>query len=442
MLMNLSSKLKDNRIIIIYTFICCSTLFAACEKTYPSFTITTQFLQDTAATNLAVVWQDFFYEDSAFADMETYIYLSDNHVAFYCDMVSGSDFTNKIGVNLYHKETGEKHPRWNDILELDHYSDWDIYDNYLFFCDNKDIKCYDINTKTEKWSIHNGNFEFRFDIFWNKIYTSISTTQKTDLITVDLETGAIEKIFTAYTTEDYETSFESYVGWIAPWGDSIIAFQNRQYNFIAGGGKVDIYAYNLSADSMLWTIEDITPDGNSSIFESIVVGNKLYFQGSYSQHCINITNGEIIWELEESGYNHFLRTGNMYADGKIFIRTEKYVAAYCVYTDKLLWEDNSSGLVRKTNIEYYQGKIYFTGADEKDYSSRGAVEYRLFCLDANTGSLIWKSNWVDDFELGYQYTDNEFRSGIVIDQSTGYLYTTDNHRVFCIDLNRTPISEQ
>ena len=80
---------------------------------------------------------------------------------------------------------------------------------------------------------------------------------------------------------------------------------------------------------------------------------------------------------------------------------------------------------------YYQGNLYFTGIDQIDIMHYPTM---VFCLNATDGSLVWKGNRIAD-----GVAPNNFADGIIIDQTTGYLYANDAKNIVCIDLNNTPL---
>ncbi|MDD2636875.1 MAG: PQQ-binding-like beta-propeller repeat protein [Bacteroidales bacterium] len=391
---------------------------------------------ENTKTNLSVVWQNVFYSDSTAAYFHD-PYFSNEYVAFCSYQLVGVSNIN-AGIGVYNKETGVKHTLWNNepgsTFNMTGISDWKICgqnNNLAAFCNGSAVKCYDINDGSEIWSITD-DFLPRINDFGPYLYCSDVSANRTNanLYRIELETGAKTRLFTAYKTNGYEPSLESYSGWISPWGDSILIFQNRQWNFPIGDGRVDIYAYNLKADTVLWIIEDISTDGNSSIQKPNIVGNCLFFQGIKSQHCIDLIGGEVVWEhqYENAG---FASVENLYADGKLFARSQDNLIAYDAQTGTTLWKiDNTYGLQTGGRMGYYQGNIFLTGIDLKHYLRHP----QLFCINAIDGSLKWKGNRVyDGAPIG------NMKDGVIINQNTGYLYVNDSYRIICIDLNNTPL---
>ena len=224
---------------------------------------------------MAVEWFRPFLADpngAYFADP----YLSGDYVAFCATDPLGT--TNTPGIGVYNRFTGEKHPAWQDEpgtnISLDGVSDWLIsskYDHLALFRDYQGIHCYDVNSGSEKWSIGQYNFRQRINDFGDKLYCSseIASSTIARLHEIDLQTGQMTTLLQmdAATQGGYEPSFESFTGWVAPWGDSVLIFQNRQYKFTGmGGAKTDLYAYNLAADTMLSSVSmAITPSVITSL---------------------------------------------------------------------------------------------------------------------------------------------------------------------------------
>jgi len=384
-------------------------------------------------TNLSVKWYRYFYSDTTGSYFKN-PYFFGNYVAFCSNMtVYGNG---QLGIGVFNKLTGEKHIAWNSepgniVLANESISDWLIggnNNNYAVFKVSHRICCFDLNTNIQKWSLLNNDFLPRINNFGNNVFCCDAFQTHANLYRINIETGNSVKILTINKTNGYEPSFESYSGWISPIGDTILIFQNRQWNFSASLGKIDIYAYNLSADSVLWKLENLTNDGNSSIRKPIIVGNKLLFQGMKSVHCINLLTGQIIWEQEYTNEG-FAEVDNLYADGKLFAHSgSQSVMAFDANSGNLLWKTPAVyGIQTGGSMGYYKGKLYFTGIDHNDQN----VPTHLFCLDASNGGLLWKGS---GFNTG-------MKDGVIIDQATGYLYANDSYRVMCIDLNKTPVTK-
>jgi outer membrane protein assembly factor BamB len=394
---------------------------------------------DSNSTTMAVEWFRPFYADSNGAYFES-PFLSGNNVAFSARSPLGN--TNAPGVGVYDRFTGEVHPSWQDEpgtnVSFDGLTDWLIssnQDHLALFRDDLGIYCYDVNSGSEKWSIDQ-YFNFRFNDFGDKLYCSseIASSTIARLHEIDLQTGQMTTLLQmdAATQGGYEPSFESFTGWVAPWGDSVLIFQNRQYKFTGmGGAKTDLYAYNLAADTMLWKIDDLITGGNSSIQKPELAGNRLFFPGLLAMHCIDLVQGVEVWGREYNDLG-FSSVPPLYANGVLFGRGQESVVAYDANTGNTLWRiDNEFGLQTDGRMGYYQGKLYFTGIDKTNTQTYPTY---IFCLDASDGSVIWKENRL--YDGSYEFN---MAGGILIDQENGLLYANGVSHVACIDLNKTPL---
>jgi len=379
----------------------------------------------TDTNRLYIVWKKNFYNDSSRAYfLNPYFY--EDYVAFCCDRPEGVN--NISGMGVFKKSTGENHPLWNwepGIIDiLDGLTDFKLggeNNRYVLTCNNWNVECFDIITATRKWRIQIDHTNFRIGVNGNYVYFSQEFQTHANLFRANIETGDTTKIFTIPKTNGYEPSIESFGGWVSPVGDSVLIFQSRQWNFSTSDGKVDIYAYNLSADSVLWVLEDITEDGNSSVCPPNIIGNKLVFQGMRSQHCIDLITGKMLWEHKPLNQS-FSTAENLYANGKIFAYSYSgFVFCYDVASGNLEWMTLLGYQVLEGRMAYYNGNIYLSG---------GSNYPKLNCLSASTGQLIWQQQG----PLG----GGEIKGGVIIDPATGYLYCNNSVGILCIDLNKTP----
>jgi outer membrane protein assembly factor BamB len=429
------------KITTIFLLICISFTSASCKKEPPIVPIHPSNPWDYNS-KLDVKWYTYFYSDTAGAYMHV-PYPFDNHVVFCSRTIVVGDDNKGLGIGVYNKQTGEKHPLWtmdpSASLNMNiNISDWLIggkSNKYALFFSGNVLNCFDLSTGSMVWS-NQIKGSFRISSFGDYVFQSNENNAETlsNLVCHNINDGSFRTLYTVYMTNGYTPCIEPPSGWISPTGDTVLVFQNRQWNFPLSKGKIDIYAYNMTRDSVMWVVEDLTFDGHSSIFKPIVAGDRMFFQGMKSNHCINLLTGKVVWSKE---YPHdsqgmvqegFAVSNNLYADGKLFSHSGSgSVIAYDANTGVELWKTSRDyDIITEGNIGYYNGKVYFNANDKLNYQNRPNY---LFCLDANSGSLIWKDSGV---------VQSGMKGGIYIDQATGLLYAQDSYRVMCIDLNKTP----
>ena len=383
---------------------------------------------------LYIVWHKSVFDDNAGAIFDN-PYFSNNYVGFSAKLLYDKN-DGKLGAVLLNKLTGDRHPAWNHEPNIsDYIPDWDIagedkgvvvYNNSFF------LSLYSVNTGEEipEFNPAPNMIPPRISTFGNIVFMGISPHGNDvwgELGAFNVKTRTYKEIIHLDMIDGYEFTLLPPSVYIAASNDTILIFQKRQYNFFMPDGKVDIYAYNMTADSLLWIIDDITISGNSSVKEGIIVNDKYIFQGSNSVHCINILNGTILWEHQEVG-GSFFQQDNLYAEGKIFMNSEGgKVFCYDINSGNLLWENTTSysNPSRGGRMVFYNGKLYINVIPDE----RLPLELRgsLKCYSGNTGELLWSSV--------------NSSGGLIVDNETGYLYTTNEHEVFCIDLNKSPIKD-
>jgi len=137
--------------------------------------------------------------------------------------------------------------------------------------------------------------------------------------------------------------------------------------------------------------------------------------------CIDIVIGDTLWNrsiLDEAVINgqayqaDELACGGWYqskptvADGKVFIGTpSRFVIAYDYQSGDEIWKFECGGAVSAAPI-YDSGRIYF-GQKGEEY---------FYCLDANTGDLIWKQT------IGWVWSSANIADGkVYVGGSDGYV---------------------
>ena len=69
----------------------------------------------------------------------------------------------------------------------------------------------------------------------------------------------------------------------------------------ANGGRVDLFCWNMTADTLIWQIPEIDPYGNSSVCKPLYHDGLVYFRGFQTLHAVNVETGEQVWMHEFPG---------------------------------------------------------------------------------------------------------------------------------------------
>ena len=204
--------------------------------------------------------------------------------------------------------------------------------------------------------------------------------------------------------------------WVHPGGDSILVFQNRQVNFLTSDGKVDLYAYNINQDTILWRTDDITANGNSSIQPPIVYEDKVYFQGGFYISCFDALTGELIWMRDDfsARSEHFFVSNMVAADGILAAKADNdFLFGYDANTGETIWKQTDVG-ASSSEMIYHDGKVYYTAG-------------KLYAIDIRTGNIHWA--------LSSPNPNTGFSAGVAIDKTFNYLYANDRFYAMCIRLD-------
>ena len=330
--------------------------------------------------------------------------------------------------------TGEQLWRWEDPTETGYSSKVgkSRYQNRL--CYTKWGKNYvlDLNTGQVIWEQEDkecgspritrlGNFFYTVHQPCGQVPTSV-TLVRTDL---RKDYPAWDSVYTVYAADNqgYTPSFEMPALWVTPSGDSILYFQNRQIHYSNNlEDRVDLHAYNLSQDRLLWRRDSITPSGNSSVQPPLVSEDKVYFTGERVILCFDALTGELIWKNElGDGMNvHFLLSNMLIADHILVVKnTNDNAYGLNPDTGVEIWRQEEAEAAN-TSMVYYDGHVYFTGGR---YLHKIAVA---------TGEIKWK--FKSPMRSQGYYDALFWYTGVAIDPELQHLYTSDGHFIYCFDL--------
>ncbi|MDQ3140857.1 MAG: PQQ-binding-like beta-propeller repeat protein, partial [Bacteroidota bacterium] len=207
--------------------------------------------------------------------------------------------------------------------------------------------------------------------------------------------------------------------------DTALFFQNRQWGFGGGGGRIDVHAYNITRNKFIWRNDDIDYDGNSSVYPPIYYKDRIYFKASTTLFCFDAFTGKIIWQNDiYRQTNGDLVLGNMILEeDKVFVHCNRGTLV-AVNTDDghIIWKVKGTGDTID-NMVYYDGKIYM---------GSGADGY-LHSVNVRTGHRVWK----EISPNRHCYSSASFStSPITLDPETGYLYCNDGYFQMCVDVNK------
>lgn len=381
---------------------------------------------DTISSNLKIVWQaPIGIVDTSFQTAGR-ILLSDAYFST-TRFFRGPDNI----VAPRDLQTGELLWTWSDPVELADGSsigDIDHTQDKMVVCGWSDIFVINTHLGQTEWKTDvktmNGSGGVRISLIEDFVYhihfNKIPNPDYTYLVRSPIQHPQWDTLFSISKEENggYASGIEPPVLWMHPNGDSILVFHNRQHNFSTSHPRGGVYAFNLSQDTLLWSLEGYNPARGLTPY---VYDNKIYSEGN-GVGCLDAFTGEVLWEKRFGIPNENTGSGSvLVADDKLIVKTvEHTIYALDPNTGAQIWRTEDAGST-PTPIQYYNGAVY--------YSSIG--KGKIFGVDVQTGEVILEERSPNrsDFPAA-TFT----WSGVRIDQETGYLYTADGHFVMCVDL--------
>jgi len=197
------------------------------------------------------------------------------------------------------------------------------------------------------------------------------------------------------------------------WYRPIEAYIPQNVQVIASNGLLYIstarglYALNADNGSVVWRFDTELPLGNSpTVMDSVV------YVGGYDRklHALDAINGTHFWEFSGAGAG--FDTNPLVVDGMVIAgNRDGYMYAIGAHRTsrqgQLIWKFKTNGSIHLSSA-YQNGVVYFASDDNYAYA-----------LQANTGSLIWKSSKLpgDGFHSWWPVI---FRDKVIFSAATGY----------------------
>jgi outer membrane protein assembly factor BamB len=235
--------------------------------------------------------------------------------------------------------------------------------------------------------------------------------------------GSWDTIFSIVNTDGFTPNLSSVTGYKHPSGDTILFFQDRSYNFRSREGRINLYAYNIKADTLLWKLTDFVPERNSNVIQApIVYENKLYFLGSKDLYCIDVSTGKIIWNRKVESFDNVIVGSVNISDGKLFFKSVQNSSLYALdpATGAVLWVSNDLGYSTRY-ITYSNGIVYFASrSPNKIYAVRSSDGKKMAEFTSPNHSKPGKTK------------GNTTIIFVEADPKTGYLYVNDSYFFMCL----------
>lgn len=299
-----------------------------------------------------------------------------------------------------------------------------LYGNIIVFCSRIRIFALDADNGQVLWKYEDPiNFK-GMCLIDGYIYIADEVNRRSStMYKFDINTGAKQALFTIKHGKDEPGGdFTPYllmpVKWIHPSGDEILVLQNRSYGHDKighdgnyGYSKMDLMAYNVTADSILWYRYEV--DNFSSGTRPAIDGDKVYFFGGQTVYCVHAGTGETLWE-----YSIGTGNGDNFFDANVLLHGDKLIAKPNNSTMHAL--DKNTGTLIWKNTDLVSMPSMLNVKDNVIWYAGGGI----WAIDASSGSTLIK---------GHRGTDGSWIFPIAHHPTNGHIYTSDGWTFWCLD---------
>jgi outer membrane protein assembly factor BamB len=413
----------------------------SCEKPEPIKPIeppATEPPEEEYPTNLEVIWEAFFHSDG-YGD-----YFLDYAIAGeqYLVLANIFDRTNNKprGIGVYNMQTGQRHSAWQSdpggifaITEHENLLDCKVAGknkDIILIYSGKNLFAYSLHTGQRMWNLDMNNVSGlpRISVATDHVFIAYGPAGYSlspswyRLAIVDVYSGKKTDVMQLTIEDNYEFAINPPSAYVDG-GDTLLYFTEGGYNFTTRDGREYAYCYNMTKRQMLWKTERIDRDASSYQPPPFVIDNdKLIVTTLFAVHCLNRQTGEVIWQKDGLA---LAESSPLYHEGKIYVRSGDPSILFCLdaQSGQMLWKNTTLNPLPAPdgNMAVYKDRLYFSAWGDN-------ATHHLGCVDVHTGEELWNDRG--------PYGNIGF--GVLIDQKTGYLYCNTNWSTLCVDLNKTP----
>lgn len=287
--------------------------------------------------------------------------------------------------------------------------------DYLVLRQFNTIDCINLVTRQKQWHTHKySGLPF---IYANEgyVYAAISFNNERSnaIIRSPLETQDWDTLYSFTKTDKYKPDFIGFGFGQLSNGDEVIVWKNR--NWGANGFLTDIFAFNISADTLLWRNRDL--DLNSLINPLQVIENRVIGDLRTDLFSIDLETGELIWRrnVQKSIINTYpiasLEAIYIGETSIVVKGSSDELVGLVKRTGDINWVQDDNGLGLNSRFTYFEGKLFFASGG-------------LRIVDAQNGDPLISQALSEEID--------NIQSNIVIDPDRRVMYFHNGREAFCV----------
>ncbi len=292
------------------------------------------------------------------------------------------------------------------------------FEQYLLLRDRKSIQCLNMESKQLQWYSDLKDSGPWIYAHQGYVYTSIdyNNYESAAIIRSPVSSENWDTVFAFTINDDYLTDFGAIGFGEAGNGDQIMVWKNRSWK--STSPRTDIFAYNLSADTLMWRNTDL--EVNSGIIPLKIKDDKVFGLVNSHAFAMDLQNGRTLWlknlrELFTPTLDISFFSGDFYLEDDLMIikgDSDELVTLYAASgLQKSILQDygyNFSG-----RFSYFEGKLFF-GSDG------------LRIINAYTGENLINERQREQF--------GNIKEAIEIDPLRRVMYFNDGRFNYCVKI--------
>ncbi len=252
------------------------------------------------------------------------------------------------------------------------------------------------------------------------VYKTAQTSQYNELYRYHIHTGERSLLFTLTRAEHGDGRFQPDlrlpVKWVDPNGNELLIVHSRGWDG-NNSYRMDVMAWNLTADSMAWYRKGLDDLASSS--RPAIEDNRVYLFSISRVFCIDAATGNTLWSFERDYRDDFsgFKTANvLLVKDKLIAKSDSYwMYGLDKMTGERVWAHDKTAPMPYL-LREFRDTVWF---------SSGGV----YAVDAFTGRVL-----IDEWDNNGK---GRFWSNPVVHHPTlGYIYTTDGDYIYCLDPKR------
>lgn len=287
--------------------------------------------------------------------------------------------------------------------------------NFLLLRSSPVIECINLNNQSKHWA--SWGFHGIPKIYSHQGYAyatvSFNNNRSNVIMRTPVNQESWDTVYSFTQTDKYHPGFDSFGFGQLPNGDEVIVWKNR--NWGANGYPTDVFAFNLSADTLMWRNQDL--ELNSRVNPLQVESNRVIGNVRSTLFAIDLETGGMLWTKnlgKALGPNaEFNSLEAIYiGETSIVVKgTGDKLVGVLKKSGDINWVQENSGGVLDDRFTYFEGKLFFPATG-------------LRIVDAQTGEALISESLSQEIE--------DIESKIIIDPDRRCMYFHNGREAFCV----------